>query len=118
MTPHRADVQNGEARYDTMTVELRFAGVQNGLTKTEATNLLGEVIDIHGASSSTSGTYSVETANYVPSAERFVIEVSLCDADDDDYPNVKDDLATMVSNLSVDFGPKDEIEAKIQGDIA
>lgn len=116
MTPRRADVQTGD--YEPMTVELSYVGVQNGLSKTEATTLLGELIDLHGSSNSSSGTYAVEQSNYVADAERFVIEVSLSDCDDDDFPIVKDDLASAIADLPVDFGTKDEIKADLSGSVA
>lgn len=101
-----------------MTVEVSYSGMKNGLSKSETTTLLGELIDVHGSTSSTSGTYSVEHSNYVADSQRFVIEVQLTDADDSDYPNVKDDLAGTIANLSVDFGTKSDVKSELDGNLS
>ena len=101
-----------------MTVELRFNGVANGLSKTKATTLLGELVALHGTENPSSGTFSVEQSNYVASEQRFVVEVRLCDCDDDDFPVVKDDLAAAIADLAYDFGTADEVEQELRGDVS
>jgi len=102
-----------------MTVELTFTGDVSGLTATEAETLISEVLATHGTTSSTSGTYHAENNSVQPSRDGdgfdVHIGVSLRDADDSDYPNVKDDLAGTVAGYSADFGTEAEIKDELYG---
>jgi len=101
-----------------MTVELKFTGRKDSISKTKATTLLDELIDLHGSTNTSSGTYSVGHSNYVAERQSFVIEIALCDCDDGDFPTVKDDLANTVADLAVDFGTKSEIKEELSGSVA
>jgi hypothetical protein len=102
-----------------MTVELTYTGDVTGLTESEATTLIGEVLAQHEETSSTSGTYHAEnnTVQPVRDGDGFDVHIgiSLRDADDADYPDVKDDLAAFVAGLSVDLGTQSEIKDELYG---
>jgi len=102
-----------------MTVELTFTGDVTVDDASSAEALIGEVLAVHGTTSSTSGTYHAENNSVQPSGdgEGFDVHigVSLRDADDSDYPNVKDDLAGAVADLSADFGTESEIKDELYG---
>jgi len=102
-----------------MTVELTFTGDVSGLTATEAETLISEVLSVHETESSTSGEYHAENNSVQPSrnGEGFDVHIglSLVDADDSDYPSVKDDLAETVAGFSADFGTEAEITDELYG---
>lgn len=101
-----------------MTVELTFTGDVSGLTETEAETLISEVLAYHETTSSTSGTYTVANNSIRPSNDTgFDVHIGLVltDADDADYPNVKDDLAGAIAGLSIDFGTESEIKDELSG---
>lgn len=106
-----------------MTVELTFIGRKEGVTADERATLFGEVDSTHLSTSSTSGTYHIENCSFWPDGDgsdtyRVHIGLSLQDADDSDYPSVKDDLAETVAALSVDFGTKAEIKEGLTGEMS
>lgn len=100
-----------------MSVELEFNGVVDGVTKSNAQTLLGEVIDADGTTSSSGGTYSLHNLNYVGEHDRVVLRIELTDGDDSDYPNVKNDLAATVAGFTVDFGTKTEVKDSLTGSV-
>jgi hypothetical protein len=104
-----------------MTVELTFTGDKSNVSQTDAEAVLSEILDLHGSTSSTSGTYHAENQSIQPSRNGDGYDVhiglSLRDADDNDYPNVKDDLAQTLAGLSLDFGTKSEIKDELRGSV-
>lgn len=106
-----------------MTVQLSYNETLYGIEPAEASDLLEELNGIHGSSSSTSGQYSVTFARYQWGIDEdreseVHFHVDLEDADDSDYPDVKDDLAETIAGLtSIDAGTKKEIEPKLTGEM-
>lgn len=88
-----------------MTVQLRYNAQHEDIAPSEAANLLEALADTDGSTSDTGGTYDVTFQRYQfdgtnrPSELHFDLE--LTDVDDDQYPNVKDDLAETVASLAV-----------------
>jgi hypothetical protein len=105
-----------------MTVELTFTGNVSVADAADAEAVIGEVLALHGATSSTSGTYHAENNSVQPSGDGIGFDVhiglSLRDADDSDYPNVKDDLAGTVAGFSADFGTESEIKDELYGSMS
>jgi hypothetical protein len=104
-----------------MTVKLTFTGDKTEVAQSEAEIVLGEVLSLHDTTSSTSGTYKAENQSIQPTRDgdgyNVHIGLSLIDADDSDYPHVKDDLAEQIAGLSIDFGTKDEVKDKLTGSV-
>lgn len=105
-----------------MTVELHFNDRLRGIDAATASTTIDELESIDGTQSSTSGTYSVNFVRYQwPDGDQeseLHAAVTLTDADDADYPDVKDDLAAKMAGLTADFGTESEIESELSGNVS
>jgi hypothetical protein len=100
-----------------MTVETQYNKTLTEVSVTDAATTLDELDTIDGTTSDTGGTFSVAFARYQwPDGDRaseLHFHVELTDADDSQYPEVRDDLAQQVAGLTVVTDSASEVEAQI-----
>lgn len=96
---------------------MEYSGAVAGLGKTDSTDTLGQLIDLHGSTCQSSGEYDVDTFDYIADEKKIFLRLYVKNGKTSRIDQIKKDMAEQIAKLHADFGSKKEIQEQITGTI-